>query len=132
MAVHTIKLDGFGIAEIREGADLLRMYLMDDMTSIANDYFVDDDVQLGYNDSSGIVFITNSEYQVLVRDGNRLDLFIVLPWTGIEGTLDKLLVDLKYNADDFGFDDLDDLSNYVDYMSESDKKLVLKELERKS
>jgi len=132
MAVHYIKLEGFGIAEIREGADMLRMYLMDDMTSIANDYFVDEDVQLGFNDGSGIVFITNSEYQVLVRAGNELDLFIVLPWTGKEGSLDDLLSDLKYNADDFEYDDLDELSNYIDYMSESDKKLVLKELESKS
>ena len=132
MAVHYIEIGGFGIAEIREGADLLRMWTLDDMTGIANMYFEDDDIQLGYNDQSGIVFLTNSQYQVLVRNGNELDLFITLPWSGIEGTLEDIMFDLKNNAEQFTYDDLEDLGQYRDEMSESEKALFDKEFNSKS
>jgi hypothetical protein len=132
MAVHYIQLGGFGIAEIREGADLLRMWTLDDMTGIANMYFIDDDIKLGYNDQSGIVFLTNSEYQVLVRNGNELDFLITLSWSGIEGTLEDIMFDLKNNPDQFTYDDLEDLGQYRDEMSESEKALFDKELESKS
>ncbi len=44
-----------------------------------------------FNQHSGNVFLTNSDYQVLMFNGSELDLFISTPYNGNEGFMDELI-----------------------------------------
>lgn len=68
--------------------------------------FYDEDVQIMMNKNSGNVFFTNSEYQVAMMNGDDLESFYSLPYSGIEGFKDELLDEYK-NGNITEEDDID-------------------------
>lgn len=52
--------------------------------------FNDDEVTIVMNTNSGNVFLTNSDYQVAMMNGDKLESFYSLPYGGEEGFKDDL------------------------------------------
>lgn len=57
--------------------------------------FYDDEVHPMMNKYSGNVFLTNSDFQVAMMNGERLESFYFLSYHGNEGFLDELLIDYE-------------------------------------
>ncbi len=57
--------------------------------------FNDDEVTVMMNRNSGNVFLTNSDYQVAMMNGDDLELFFSCPECGCEGFADDLRIDFK-------------------------------------
>ena len=57
--------------------------------------FENNEVTPMMNTYSGNVFLTNSEYQVAMLNGDKLESFYFLSYHGNEGFLDELLIDFK-------------------------------------
>ncbi len=69
------------------------------------DDFNHDEVIVMMNKNSGYVFLTNSDYQVAMFNGNKLESFYSCPQCGHEGFIE----DMAHNEDDI---------NCQDYLSE--------------
>lgn len=67
------------------------------------------DVKPAFNRNSGYVFLVNSEYQTAMLNGDKLELWHFLPYSGEEGFLADLLA---FNADELHPDDLEYLNQY--------------------
>lgn len=52
--------------------------------------FYDNEVCLMMNKHSGYVFLTNSEFQVAMMNGDKMESFYTLPYSGYEGFIDDL------------------------------------------
>lgn len=80
-------LENFGNWEIEQAADLMREYA----NGNAPDWFSNDGVTVEFNPNSGMVFLTNSDYQVLIMgDDENLIGFHFLGYHGYEGTAEDL------------------------------------------
>lgn len=84
--IVTSDLADFGARERMMAADLLKA---------ANDQgfpsdFYDDGVTVAMNRNSGYVFLTNSEYQVAMLNGDKLETFYSCPGCGEEGFVDEI------------------------------------------
>lgn len=55
------------------------------------DDFYCEDVRPMMNKNSGNVFLTNSEYQVAMMNGDKLESFYSTPYEGVEGFYDELM-----------------------------------------
>ena len=53
--------------------------------------FYEDEVRPMMNKHSGNVFLTNSEYQVAMMNGDNLESFYITPYSGVEGFIEELL-----------------------------------------
>jgi len=69
------------------------------------DGFCHDEVRPACNKMSGYVFLTNSEYQVVMINGENLELFHHLPYSGYEGFLEDILN--EKHPDDLHRDDVE-------------------------
>ena len=87
MEQTTTKLSDFGIRERQLAQELLNAWNEQGLP----DDFYPDQVEIIMNRHSGFVFLTNSEYQVAMMNGDRLESFYVTPYDGIEGFLEELL-----------------------------------------
>lgn len=87
----TTDFSQFGNREKAEAGELLTAYSKGYLTQLAQDYFRDEEVTIMFNQHSGNVFLTNSDYQVLMFNDKELDLFIVTPYNGEEGFMDELI-----------------------------------------
>ena len=87
----TTDLSQFGNRELGMAGELLTAYSENNLTQLARDYFDDSEITVMMNQNSGNVFLTNSECQVLMMNGDDLDLFIVTPYNGNEGFMDELI-----------------------------------------
>lgn len=77
---------------VLEAAELLRLLGEGKMTRLAKDYFYrDGNFYVTYNEGSGIVFLRDEDYSVLINDGGVLELFLSTPYEGVEGTYDELM-----------------------------------------
>ncbi len=95
--ITTTDLAKFGSREKAMAAELL--------TALSNgklpDDFNDDEVTVMMNMNSGNVFLTNSDYQVAMFNGESLESFYSCPECGCEGFADDLITDYKYkNSND--------------------------------
>ena len=80
-------LENFGSREIEEAADLMQEYANGNIP----DWFYNDGVTVEFNPNSGMVFLTNSDYQVLIMgDSGNLVSFHFLGYHGYEGTAEDL------------------------------------------
>lgn len=91
----TTDLSLFGNRERAEAVELLTAYSNGQTTKLADDYFQNDGVTIMFNQMSGYVFLTNSDYQVLMFNYGELDLFITTPYNGCEGFMDDLIEDYE-------------------------------------
>ena len=125
MAVYENSFENFGRREIALAAEQLLMLSDGKLTPVADAYFDQSGVKVAFNDSSGYVFITNDDYQVIMDNGDgRLDLFISTSWSGQEGFLDEHIDNIESFPDDYELDDLEDIKQYEDYLSESQLKVL--------
>jgi hypothetical protein len=79
--ITTTDLTKFGSRERRMAADLLRASCDQGFP----DDFNDDEVVVMMNTHSGNVFLTNSDYQVAMMNGEKLESFYTCPECGHEG-----------------------------------------------
>lgn len=80
-------MEHFGIREIEMAADLMKAYANGE----APTNFYDDGVTVEFNPYSGNVFLTNSDYQVLMLDDNgNLYEWYFLSYAGNEGDAQTL------------------------------------------
>jgi len=87
----TTDLSEFGNRELGIAGEILTAYEENNLTQLAIDYFNKDEVTVMMNKYSGNVFLTNSDFQVLMMNGDDLDLFIVTPYDGREGFMEELM-----------------------------------------
>jgi len=93
----TTDLSKFGNIELEEVENLLRAK----RTQGLPDDFLDDGVIPMFNMSSGYVFLTNSDYQVAMMNGDKLESFYSCPECGEEGFEE----DVRGHSDDSGCKD---------------------------
>lgn len=118
----TSNLAEFGNKEIAEAGKILTLYSEDKLTKIARDYFYTEGVNICFNKNSGYVFLSNSEYQVLMENDGKLDLFIYCSEHGSEGVLSDLVFDRKNgNVPDEDWKEI--IDNYSEYLTEEEVKL---------
>jgi len=84
-------LSKFGYRELEIAGELLKKYAENG----SPEGFFEDGLQLMMNFNSGNVFLTNSEYQVLMMNGEKLEQFYSCPECGHEGFLE----DMGHNED---------------------------------
>lgn len=90
--------NGFGYRELDEAGKLLSFYAADPtsaLTPLALDYFgagySGSYVKVGFNANSGNVFLIDEDYNVIMPNKGKLDLFITTPYSGEEGFYDDLM-----------------------------------------
>lgn len=82
----TTDLSQFGFREKRIAAELLTAMCHGQLP----DDFENDEVTVMMNTSSGNVFLTNSEYQVAMMNGDKLESFYSCPECGHEGFAEEM------------------------------------------
>lgn len=83
--ITTTDLAEFGFRELHEAGNLLKAYASNGL-----DGFTHDEVRVMMNKNSGNVFLVNSEYQVAMMNGNKLELFYSCPNCGHEGFKEEI------------------------------------------
>ena len=85
----TTNLSEFGWRELKLARDLLSAIIDQRLP----EDFYDDKVEVAFNQHSGYVFLTNSEYQVALINPstNKLESFYSSPYEGREGFLNDLV-----------------------------------------
>lgn len=84
MEVTTTNFADFGWRERRMAAALLNASCEQGFP----EDFYDDQVSIMMNRNSGNVFFTNSDYQVCMMNGDKLESFYTTPYEGLEGFAD--------------------------------------------
>lgn len=88
MAGYTENLGEFGIRELELAIDLLQAA----KKGYPSDFWTEG-VKLGFNTSSGLVFLTNDNYDVCMEVSGELYTFYTSPYDGFEGFLWDLMAD---------------------------------------
>lgn len=96
----TTNLYDFGLREIEIAAIILREY---SNGNYCHPFWSGEGVQLYMNKLSGFVFLSDSEYNVLMLNNDKLEPFYTLPHSGIEGFLDEILIDENFHPEDVEF-----------------------------
>lgn len=117
MNTTTTDLSKFGYRELETLKDLLTAMIEQ---GLPRD-FEDRDVTPMFNTYSGNVFLTNSEYQTAMLNGERLESWYYLSYSGQEGFLQDLIE--MYRNDEFCNEDLEQLM----YILEDNKEYELAE-----
>lgn len=81
--------------------------------------FYDNEVHPMMNQSSGNVFLTNSDYQVAMLNGDNLESFYFLSYHGNEGFLDELIE--EYNNGNIETEDFEQLADICEENGETEK-----------
>lgn len=79
--ITTTDLSKFGARERQMAEDLLRTWREQGLP----EDFSDDEVTIMMNLNSGNVFLTNSDFQVAMMNGDKLESFYSCPYCGHEG-----------------------------------------------
>ena len=77
----TTDLSKFGFREIKMASELLNAWIKNGLP----EDFENNEVTVMMNTNSGFVFLTNSEYQVAMMNGDNLESFYSCPNCGHEG-----------------------------------------------
>jgi len=81
-----LDLSKFGARELEMTEELLRAFREQGLP----DDFEDEGLSIMLNTHSGYVFFTNSEYQVAMMNGDKLESFYSCPYCGHEGFRDDM------------------------------------------
>jgi hypothetical protein len=84
---YTEDLSRFGFREIKMLSEILNAWVKDGLP----DDFSNDEVKPAMNMNSGNVFLVNSDYQVAMMNGDKLESFYSTPYDGHEGFYDELI-----------------------------------------
>lgn len=86
--ITTSDFSKFGYRERKIAKELLQAWEDQGLPSDFND----DEVTIMMNRNSGNVFLTNSDFQVAMMNGDKLESFYNTPYEGHEGFLEELLL----------------------------------------
>ncbi len=111
----TTNLSDFGYRELTMLEELLKAMREQ---GLPKDFY-DDEVHPMMNQSSGNVFLTNSDYQVAMLNGDKLESFYFLSYHGNEGFLDELIE--EYNNGNVKAEDFEQLADICDENGETEK-----------
>jgi hypothetical protein len=106
--ITTIDLSEFGYREIEKAKNLLDAYLNQD---IPNEFY-ENKIKIMFNKRSGFVFLTNSEYQVLMLNDGKLEMFYSLPYEGEEGFAEELKEQYLEDPEYFHEEDIKYMKDY--------------------
>ena len=123
----TTNLSDFGYRELAILEELLKAMREQ---GLPQDFY-NDEVHPMMNQNSGNVFLTNSDYQVAMLNGGKLESFYFLSYHGNEGFLDELLID--YENGNILEEDFEQLAEICEANGETEKaeeiRKVLEEAE---
>ena len=111
----TTNLSNFGYRELIMLEELLKAMREQGLP----DDFYDDEVHPMMNQSSGNVFLTNSDYQVAMLNGDKLESFYFLSYHGNEGFLDELIE--EYDNGNIKVEDFEQLADICEENEEIEK-----------
>ena len=97
MEYYTENLSDFGAQERKILADLLAAPWPENFSNAG--------VKAAFNRLSGFVFLLNDDYQVLLLNGDRAEIFLTTPYEGIEGFLQDIIND--YEPSELQSDDVE-------------------------
>lgn len=97
MSENTRDLSKFGMRELAIAGDLLREY------SNGTCDFLTDGVTVEFNPNSGVVFLTDEDYNVGVLEDGALVQFYSCPVCGFEGTQEEALEEQKDFEEHMGY-----------------------------
>ena len=106
--ITTTNLSDFGYRELALLEELLKAMREQGLP----DDFYNDEVHPMMNRNSGNVFLTNSEYQVAMMNGDKLEAFYCLSYHGNEGFADELYIDFQNG--NIGKEDFEQLANILE------------------
>jgi hypothetical protein len=104
---NTQDLSKFGYRELAIAGELLTKYANGNMTKLAKDY-AGDGIKLEFNLNSGHVFLVDEDYNALMLNDDKLDLWIWLSHTGEEGFYNELIE----RFDELHYEDQEQLKQY--------------------
>ena len=90
--------------------ELLQMYNSGNLTSLASNTF-GELKRVGFNAHSGKVWLEDEDYNCLMVNGDKLDLYISTPYSGLEGFLADILN--EYDLDDLHGEDKEYLEEAI-------------------
>lgn len=105
---YTENMADFGFREIKMLKDILVAWVENGLP----DNFGRAGVKPAMNMNSGYVFLVNEEYQVAMMNGDNLEEFYTLPYSGIEGFLADIVA--ENNPNDLHSDDKEFVLNAAD------------------
>ena len=111
----TTDLSDFGYRELAMLEELLKAMREQGLP----DDFYDDEVVPMFNRNSGNVFLTNSDYQVAMLNGDNLESWYFLSYYGNEGFLDELLD--EYNNGNIKEEDFEQLADILEQNGSNEK-----------
>ena len=111
----TTNLSDFGYRELIMLEELLKAMREQ---GLPNDFY-DEGVHAMMNQSSGNVFLTNSDYQVAMLNGDNLESFYFLSYYGDEGFLDELIE--EYDNGNIKPEDFEQLADICEANGETEK-----------
>lgn len=89
--MNTRNFEDLGFREIAILRDILTAYL----DSGLPEDFEEDEITWEFNSNSGNVFLVNSQYQVCMLNGGKLESFYSLPYEGHEGFAENLKMEYE-------------------------------------
>ena len=107
MNITLANLEKMGYREMAEVKDILTAYMEHGVPAD----FYDEGVTIEFNPNSGYVFLTNSEYQVAMLVGDRLESYYCTPYSGHEGFIEDLVDDIDNSWND---EDIEYVADIVD------------------
>lgn len=110
---YTENLADFGMREIEELRDILDAWLKYGLP----DDFWDEEVRPAFNRNSGLVFLTNSEYQSCILADGRLEMWYNTPYSGYEGIYEDLVEEVD---DDWDSEDIEYLRDIAKFRGDSE------------
>ena len=110
----TTNLSDFGYRELAMLEEILKAMREQGLP----DNFSDNEVVPMMNQNSGNVFLTNSDYEVAMMNGDTLEMFYTLPYNGNEGFVEDLIQ--KYKNDDIDREDFEYLADILESECEDD------------
>lgn len=120
----TTNLSDFGYRELAILEELLKAMREQGLP----EDFYNDEVHPMMNQSSGNVFLTNSDYQVAMLNGDKLESFYFLSYHGNEGFLDELIE--EYDNGNIKVEDFEQLADICEENGKTEKaKEIRKVLE---
>lgn len=111
----TTNLSDFGYRELAILEKLLKAMREQGLP----DDFYNEEVHPMMNQSSGNVFLTNSDYQVAMLNGDKLESFYFLSYHGNEGFLDELIE--EYDNGNIRVEDFEQLADICEENEETEK-----------
>ena len=114
-SVTTTDLSDFGYRELAMLEELLKAMREQGLP----DDFYDDEVVPMFNRNSGNVFLTNSDYQVAMLNGDNLESWYFLSYHGNEGFLDELLD--EYNNGSVKEEDFEQFADILEQNGNNEK-----------